>query len=73
MTDKPKPAQPQQSERIIRLREVIGKTGLSKSSIYRLAADTNSDFPAAVRLTPATVGWKESLIDAWIQSRGAAA
>ena len=63
----------QTSERFIRLREVIEKTGLSKSSVYRLANDPNSDFPAAVRLTPATVGWKESLIDAWIQSRGAAA
>lgn len=73
MTNKPKPAQPQQSERIIRLRDVMQKTGLSKSSVYRLAADSNSDFPAAVRLTPATVGWYESLIDAWIQSRGASA
>lgn len=63
----------QTSERIIRLSEVIDKTGLSKSTIYRLAADSNSDFPTAVRLTPATVGWYESLIDAWIQSRGAAA
>ena len=72
MSPKPKP-QTQQSERIIRLRDVIGKTGLSKSSVYRLAADPNSDFPAAVRLTPATVGWYESLIDSWIQSRGAAA
>ena len=72
MPQKPKP-QAQQSERIIRLREVTDKTGLSKTSVYRLANDPNSDFPAAVRLTPATVGWKESLIDAWIQSRGAAA
>lgn len=70
---KPKTPQPQQSERIIRLREVMGKTGLSKSSIYRLAADPNSDFPSAVRLTLATVGWKESLIDAWINSRTGAA
>ena len=67
---KPKP---QKSERIIRLSEVIEKTGLSKSTIYRLAADANSDFPTAVRLTPATVGWYESLIDAWIQSRKVAA
>lgn len=70
---KPKTPQPQQSERIIRLREVIEKTGLSKSSIYRLAADTNSDFPAAVRLSQAAVGWRESEVDAWIQSRRVAA
>lgn len=73
MTNKPKSPQPQQSERIIRLREVIGKTGLSKSSVYRLANDPNSDFPAAVRLSQAAVGWRESEVNAWIQSRGAAA
>lgn len=72
MPPKPKP-QTQQSERIIRLRDVIGKTGLSKSSVYRLAADPNSDFPAAVRLSQAAVGWKESDVDAWIQSRRVAA
>lgn len=72
MPPKPKP-QTQQSERIIRLRDVIGKTGLSKSSVYRLAADPNSDFPAAVRLSQAAVGWKESEVDAWIQSRRVAA
>ena len=72
MPPTPKP-QTQQSERIIRLRDVIGKTGLSKSSVYRLAADPNSDFPAAVRLSQAAVGWKESEVDAWIQSRRVAA
>lgn len=54
---------------IIRLREVIKKTGLSKTTIYRLAADPTSDFPAAVRLTTATIGWHETEIDAWIASR----
>lgn len=72
MPPKPKP-QTQQSERIIRLRDVIGKTGLSKSSVYRLAADPNSDFPPPVRLSQAAVGWKESEVDAWIQSRRVAA
>lgn len=57
------------SNRLIRLREVMDKTGLSKSTIYRLAGDPSSDFPEAMRLTPATVGWKESEIDAWIETR----
>ena len=63
----------QTSERLIRLRDVIEKTGLSKTTIYRLSGDTDSDFPASVRLTPAAVGWRESEIDVWINSRGAAA
>lgn len=65
--------QPQTSDRIIRLREVMQKTGLSKTTVYRLAGDDNSDFPALVRLTPATVGWYESEVNAWIDSRKAAA
>ena len=63
----------QSSERIIRLRAVIEKTGLSKTSVYRLANAPNSDFPAAVRLSQAAVGWRESEVDGWIQSRKAAA
>ena len=63
----------QSSERLIRLRAVIEKTGLSKTSVYRLSSDPNSDFPAAVRLSQATVGWLESEVDAWIQSRRVAA
>ena len=63
----------QSTERLIRLRAVIEKTGLSKTSVYRLANDPNSDFPAAVRLSQVAVGWRESEVDAWIQSRRVAA
>lgn len=55
--------------KIIRLAAVRDKTGLSKTTIYRLASDPESDFPAAVRLTQATVGWYESEIDTWVASR----
>jgi predicted DNA-binding transcriptional regulator AlpA len=34
-----------------------------------LAKDPNSDFPAAVKLTQLSVGWKDSEINAWIDSR----
>jgi prophage regulatory protein len=54
---------------IIRLKSVIKQTGLSRSTIYRLAKDPNSDFPAAVKLTQLSVGWKDSEINAWIDSR----
>ena len=62
-----------QPTRIIRLQAVMHKTGLSKSSVYRLSNGQNSDFPAAVRLSQAAVGWRESEVDAWIQSRRVAA
>lgn len=56
-------------DRIIRLREVMEKTGLSRSSVYRLAADKNSDFPKHLRISPRCLGWRKSAIDKWIDSR----
>lgn len=62
-------SQSQKTDRIIRLRTVMDKTGLSKSTIYRLSNDPASDYPKPVRPTPHTVGWYESEIDAWVESR----
>lgn len=56
-------------KKIIRLRGVIARSGLSKTTIYRISNDPASDFPKPVRPTPHTVGWYESEIDAWVDSR----
>ena len=56
-------------KKILRLREVMNKTGLSKTTAYRLAKNPNSGFPAYVRLTEKAIGWYEHEIDAWINSR----
>ena len=51
---------------ILRLPEVIARTGLSRTNVYRrIAAGT---FPAPVALGPRAVGWRESDITAWIES-----
>ena len=55
------------SNKILRLPEVKTRTGLSRSTIYLRIA--NSTFPARVALGERAVGWLESDIDAWIQSR----
>ncbi len=52
---------------ILRLPAVIKKTGLSRSTIYRLEAQ--SIFPARVILTINTVGWRECEIDEFLASR----
>ncbi len=58
-------------KRVLRLPAVMERTGLSKTSIYRLIqAD---EFPAAVRLGPRAVGWPAQRIDEWIDSRESAA
>ncbi|WP_431113204.1 helix-turn-helix transcriptional regulator [Variovorax paradoxus] len=55
------------SERLLRLTEVEGRTGLKKSSIY--AAIRGGSFPASVRLSRRCVCWPASRIDAWIADR----
>ncbi len=57
---------------IMRIREVVKKTGLSRATIYRLSKDIDSDFPPPIRLSAKTIGWVDDTIDAWIQSRQSA-
>ncbi len=52
---------------IIRLPQVIKKTGLCRSSIYAAIADGR--FPAQIKLTKRSSGWLESEIDQWISDR----
>ncbi|MBZ6065291.1 AlpA family transcriptional regulator [Aeromonas schubertii] len=62
---------PSPALRFIRVREVIQKTGLSKSSIYDLMAQGR--FPKTVRLGGArAVAFIESEIDTWMAERVAA-
>ncbi|MFM5140742.1 helix-turn-helix transcriptional regulator [Aeromonas rivipollensis] len=56
--------------RFIRIREVMQKTGLSKSSIYDLMAQ--GLFPQTVRLTGRSVALIEAEVDAWMAERIAA-
>lgn len=49
---------------ILRFPEILRKTGLSKSQIYRLIA--RGSFPAQVRLSARAVGWRKKDIDKWL-------
>jgi prophage regulatory protein len=52
------------SERIVKLPEVLDRTGLSRTAVYAcMAAGT---FPAPVKLNARAVGWKSTDLDAWI-------
>ena len=56
-----------QPDRLIRLKEVLRLTGLSRSSLYRkIRAGT---FPESVELGERVVGWWESEVRAWMASR----
>ena len=52
---------------ILRLALVKKRTGLSRSSIYN--GIKQGTFPAQISLGPRAVGWLESGIDDWIESR----
>lgn len=53
--------------RLIRLPEVIERTGLSRTSIYRAMA--SGEFPRAAPLYRRGVAWPAEEVDAWIASR----
>ena len=52
------------SERIIRLKTVLARTGLSRSTMYRKIAE--GTFPAQVRISIHGAGWHESELNRWI-------
>lgn len=54
-------------DRILRIAEVMEAVGLSRSTIYHLASI--GQFPRQVRIGLKAVGWRESEIQAWIESR----
>lgn len=60
-------ANPDTSERFVRLSEVRNRIPFSRSTIYRLISE--SEFPRPYSLGEHAKGWKESEINAWIQSR----
>ncbi|MGJ0485196.1 MAG: helix-turn-helix transcriptional regulator [Methylomicrobium sp.] len=55
------------SFKILRIKEVCQKTGLSRSTIYVLISQDL--FPKSVGLASRRVGWIESEIDDWIQQK----
>jgi prophage regulatory protein len=55
--------------RVLRLPEVIQKTGLGRDSIYK--GGREGWFPAGFKLTPRATGWFEHEIDEFLERRGA--
>jgi prophage regulatory protein len=51
-------------DRIIRLKTVLARTGLSRSTIYRKIAE--GTFPAQLKISTNGTGWHESDINRWI-------
>ena len=52
---------------ILRRKQVEARVGLRRSTIYAKVAA--GEFPAPIRLGTRAVGWLESEISAWVESR----
>lgn len=53
-------------DRILRLKSVLDRTGLCRSTLYRkMGAGT---FPKNVRISARCVGWRESSVEAWMRN-----
>jgi prophage regulatory protein len=53
------------TDRFLRIKDVMARTGLTRTAIYRRIAD--GTFPKQVPLGPATVAWRESELEAWMK------
>lgn len=51
-------------DRILRIRTVLQRTGLSRSTLYRKIQD--GTFPRQVQISIHGAGWRESAINHWI-------
>ena len=53
-----------QANRLLRLKQVVLKVGLSRSQIYKLIA--KGSFPEQIKIGPKISAWPEQTIDQWI-------
>ncbi|HDP0319587.1 AlpA family transcriptional regulator [Salmonella enterica subsp. diarizonae] len=58
---------PSQSHRLLRLPQILDKTGLKRAQVY--AYMKTGDFPKSVKIGPSSVAWLESEIDDWINEK----
>ncbi len=54
----------QQPERILRLKAVLERTGLSRSTLYRKIHQ--GSFPRQIRIAARCAGWRETAISRWL-------
>jgi prophage regulatory protein len=53
-------------DRILRIKTVLARTGLSRSTMYRKMQ--NGTFPKNVQISTRCAGWRESAIKAWLRN-----
>ena len=54
---------------ILRVRDVVKMTGISRSRIYVLMSSETHRFPKPIKLGFRAVGWRRSEVEAWLDAR----
>ncbi len=54
-------------DRILRCKDVMALTGLSRSTLYAMMSD--GAFPASIKLSKRAVGWRAKAVQAWLDAR----
>lgn len=57
------------TDRLMRIEEVLHRTGLGRSTLYELIR--GGGFVPTIRLSPRRVAWSASAVEAWIAKRAA--
>jgi prophage regulatory protein len=57
---------PEAPERILRIKAVLDRTGLSRATLYRKMR--NGTFPKNIRISTRCTGWRESAISEWMKN-----
>ena len=52
---------------LLRLPEVMRRTGYKKASIYNMVR--NGEFPKSVKIGPRAVAWDSNEVEAWIEAK----
>lgn len=52
--------------RILRLKSVLDRTGLSRSTLYRKVQART--FPKPLKISERCIGWRESDVECWLRS-----
>lgn len=53
-------------DRILRIKAVLDRTGLSRSTLYRKVQ--SGTFPKQVHISTRCAGWRESAVNAWMRN-----
>lgn len=67
ITDEKMEADMPNPDRILRCKDVMALTGLSRSTLYSMMSE--GTFPASIKLSKRAVGWRARVVQAWMDAR----